>query len=263
MAFAYSLCSSSKGNSTYIGDEKNGILVDAGLSLRSFKQKMDFRGIDYSAVKGIFITHEHTDHIKGLKTIGKLLNVPIYSSRKTIEHLIKNDMLPPGGKAIELNRKVADMGNMGVTSFTTPHDSVHSLGFKMEFTDGKTAVVCTDLGCVTQEVSTNIMGSNFILLESNYDEEMLRMGAYPSFLKQRIRSSVGHLSNENCAKTLVELLQSGTTKFMLGHLSEQNNLPQLAMQCALAELLHAGSELNRDYILSVAKAQSIGEVMEI
>lgn len=263
MAFAYSLCSSSKGNSTYIGDEKNGILVDAGLSLRSFKQKMDFRGIDYTAVKGIFITHEHTDHIKGLKTIGKLLNVPIYSSKKTIELLIKNDMLPLGGKAIEINRKSADMGVMEVTAFTTPHDSVHSLGFKMQFTDGKTAVVCTDLGCVTDEVSAHIMGSDFVLLESNYDEEMLRTGGYPAFLKQRIRSSVGHLSNECCAKTLVELLHGGTTKFMLGHLSEQNNLPQLAMKSALSALLFAGSEINRDYILSVAKVQSIGDIVEI
>ncbi len=263
MAFAYSLCSSSKGNSTYIGDEKNGILVDAGLSLRSFKQKMDFRGIDYSAVKGIFITHEHTDHIKGLKTIGKLLNVPIYSSRKTIEHMIKNDMLPQGGKAIELNKKVADMGDMGVTSFTTPHDSVHSLGFRMQFNDGKVAVVCTDLGCITDEVSQSIMGSNFILLESNYDDQMLKMGAYPPFLKHRISSTVGHLSNVDCAKTLVDLLHSGTTKFMLGHLSEQNNLPQLAMKSALDELIKTGSELNRDYILSVASAQCTGDVVEI
>ena len=263
MAFAYSLCSSSKGNSTYIGDQNTGILVDVGISLRGFKQTMDLRGIEYSAVKGIFITHEHTDHIKGLKTIGKLLNVPIYSSRKTIEHLVEKELLPQGSTAIELKKKVADMGIMGVTAFNTPHDSVHSLGFKMQLADGKTAVVCTDLGCVNQEVSDHIMGSEFVLLESNYEEELLRMGTYPAFLKQRIRSKVGHLSNADCAKTLVQLLQSGTTKFILGHLSEQNNLPQLAMQYALDELLHAGSKLNEDYILSVAKPQSVGEIVEI
>lgn len=263
MAFAYSLCSSSKGNSTYIGDKNSGVLVDAGLSLRSFKQKMDFVGIDYSAVKGIFITHEHTDHIKGLKTIGKLLDVPIFASKKTLQHLIKNDKIPQCGTAVEIKNKTVDMGDFGVTCFNTPHDSVHSLGYKFYFNNGKTAVVCTDLGCVTQEVSENIMGSNFVLLESNYDDNMLMNGQYPQFLKRRICSQTGHLSNEMCSDTLIQLFKSGTTKFMLGHLSENNNRPELAFKSALDAMIKTGGELNKDYILNVAKVQSIGETIEI
>lgn len=263
MAFAYSLCSSSKGNSTYIGSKTSGILIDAGLSLRGFRQKMNFIGIEPSAIKGIFITHEHTDHIKGLKAIGALVGAPIYGSRETIESLIEKNLVPVDAEIYEINKKTVELQDICIHAFSTPHDSVHSLGYTMQFCDGKTAAVCTDLGCVTDEVYASITGKDFVLLESNYDEHMLMFGGYPYMLKKRISSSLGHLSNENCADTLVELLNSGTTKFMLGHLSEQNNQPQLAMRSALDALLKTGAQLGRDYILTVAKAQSAGDIVEI
>lgn len=263
MPFVYSLCSSSKGNSTYIGDQRQGILIDAGLSLRQFTRQLAFHSIDPTAVQAIFITHEHSDHIRGLASIANLLKVPVYGSRETLEWLLNREHIPAGATVMEINRKAAEFAGLSVTAFTTPHDSVHSLGYRITFSNGKTACMCTDLGCVTDEVYQNLCGSDFVLLESNYDEVMLETGSYPWFLKRRIFSENGHLSNRDCAQTLLDLFGNGTTRFLLGHLSEQNNRPEIALQASLSALSKTGAIIGEDYILSVARRQSIGEIIEV
>lgn len=263
MPFAYSLCSSSKGNATYIGCRESGILIDAGLSLRQFKRQLAFHSIEPAAVRAIFVTHEHSDHIQGLFAIADALRVPIYSSRGTIAALLKKQCIPPKSTVVEICKRDAAVGDLCVHAFSTPHDSAHSLGYKITFSTGKTACVCTDLGYVTEEVGQNLECSDFVLLESNYDEAMLESGPYPKFLKQRIFSSQGHLSNPDCADTLVHLFNSGTTKFLLGHLSEQNNRPEIAYATALAQLVKTGAVLGEDYILMVARRQGIGEIIEL
>lgn len=263
MPFVYSLCSSSKGNATYIGEKEHGILVDCGLSLRQFTRQLSFHCIEPSAVQAIFITHEHSDHIRGLTSIASLLKVPIYGSRETLEWLIRREYIPAGTTVHEINRKTAEIGDFCVNAFTTPHDSAHSLGYRIRFGNGHSACMCTDLGCVTQEVFDNLRGSNFVLLESNYDETMLETGSYPWFLKRRIFSENGHLSNSDCAQALLDLFGEGTTRFLLGHLSEQNNRPELAMQASLQALTKTGAVLGEDYQLSVAKRQSLGEIIDV
>ena len=263
MPFVYSLCSSSKGNATYAGDKKSGILIDAGLSLRQLDRQLSLRDIHISAVKAIFITHEHSDHIKGLAAIAAALRVPLYGSRKTIEYLIEKNIIPAGATVYEIRKKTPQVAGITVSAFTIPHDSVHPLGYKLQFESGKSACICTDLGYITDEVYENLYGSDFVLLESNYDDNLLANGPYPHFLKKRIRSHSGHLSNEECAKTILSLFNMGTTKFTLGHLSEQNNRPEIAFAETLSVLSKTGAIINEDYILTVAKQQSLGEAVTL
>ncbi len=263
MEFVYPLCSSSKGNATYVGSRERGILIDAGLSLREFGRQLGLNAISPTAVEAVFVTHEHSDHIGGLSAIAASLKIPIYSARETLTALVKKDCLPPRSTAFEIHLRDVEVGGVHVHAFATPHDSARSYGYKVTFPSGKTVCICTDLGCVTDEVEENLEGSDCVLLESNYDEEMLESGPYPWFLKERILSPRGHLSNHDCAETLVRLFNSGTTKFILGHLSEQNNRPEVAYASALNQLVKTGGILSEDYILKVARRRSIGELMEV
>lgn len=263
MAFIYPLCSSSSGNATYVGDEKNGVLIDAGLSLRALKRSLAFASVDLSAVKAIFVTHEHTDHIKGIKAISQATSAPVFASDKTLSCLLHNGYIAQSIKSKDVLSSSYNQNGIEVTAFKTPHDSVCSVGYKIRFENGKTACVCTDLGCVTDEVYQNLVSSDVVLLESNYDETMLVNGGYPAFLKKRIASSNGHLSNEICASTLIDLFNDGTTKFILGHLSENNNRPEIAFKTAVAALIKTGGILERDFSLSIARKQAIGETVYI
>ncbi len=261
MTSIYSLCSSSKGNCTYIGDQSKGILIDCGIGIRIFTNYMQTYDIAQDALQAIFITHEHTDHIKGLSAILKKWNVPVYASRETLEELVAKDAVSSSANLNEINKRSVCYADMEISAFTTPHDSVHSLGYKLITNEQKQACICTDLGYMPDEVYDNLKGSDFVLLESNYDETMLKMGGYPYFLKQRILSESGHLSNENCTHTLKRLINDGTTNFLLGHLSEQNNLPHLALSSAVDGLSEIGAIHKKDYTLSVAPVRSTGAVV--
>lgn len=253
MVDIYSLCSSSKGNATFVGDKTSGILVDVGISMRDLQWCLGLDDIETNAIKAIFITHEHSDHIKGLSMISRKLGVPIYASRETLEKIIEKDLVSVESNLNEINRLSVCFANLEVSAFTTPHDSAHSLGFCIRTNEQKQLCICTDLGHLSHEVYANLQGSDTVLLESNYDETMLMYGTYPYSLKRRIKSKNGHLSNDDCSKTLVQLLEDGTTKFILGHLSENNNRPEIALEAALRELSNAGATQNKDYILEIAK----------
>ena len=263
MAFYYPLCSSSNGNAGFLGDAQGGILLDAGLSLREFSTALAFRDLSPAVIRGIFITHEHSDHIKGLRSIVSELHVPVYGSCETLEWLIENKYIPAKSTLIEIKKKSVTLADLTVRAFSTPHDSVHSLGYHVDFANGKSACLCTDLGTVTDEVRENLTGCDFVFLESNYDEELLWHGPYPPFLKRRIASDHGHLSNTDCADMLLSLFGGGCTHFLLGHLSETNNRPELAYACALERLSKTGALIGEDYRLSVAKVRSTGDIETI
>lgn len=263
MNFLYPLCSSSKGNCTYIGNRESGIIIDVGLSLKLFLHQLDLINISISAIKGIFITHEHSDHISGLKAIGNHINVPIYASLEVIEHLVKLNKTPTYCKLYEMNNKPIVIDDMQLNSFKTPHDSVGSQCYKLNFSNGKNVAVCTDLGNVTQDVFDNIIYSDIMFMESNYDLKMLEYGSYPRFLKNRISCSKGHLSNEETSKVLAQLFINGTNQFILGHLSEENNNPSLAYNTSVEEIYNQGGKIDRDYSLSIAPKIGLGKIFTI
>lgn len=257
MARVCPLFSSSSGNSVYIKDGDSGILIDAGVSFKSLCQALESAGGSLETLKGICITHEHEDHIKGLKVLLKKTGIPLFASEKTLETLAARDVIPAGARVIATNEK-AQAEDFGILRFATSHDCEGSSGYGIILKDGRKVSVCTDLGVVTDAVRDALKGSDVLLFESNHDVEMLRRGPYPPQLKLRILSDSGHLSNNACASELPAFLESGTTRFILGHLSQHNNMPMLAKTASRTVLAAAGAEENRDYILTVAKPSGNG-----
>lgn len=255
MARFCSLYSSSSGNSTYIGMAEAGVLVDAGVSLKRLREACDYQGIDLETVKAVFVTHEHSDHVKGLKPFLSKYKVPVFSSKKTLEALIKNGCIPAGCDCVEITDS-AEICGISVKAFHTSHDTPVSLGYKFSLPDERQISVCTDLGYVSDEVLRGLMKSDLVLLESNHDLNMLRCGPYPFELKKRIMSDCGHLSNEVCAETAAKLLSGGTTRFVLGHLSHENNTPDKAYAETFSKLDMCGARINIDYTLTVAGDQN-------
>lgn len=256
MARFYPLFSSSSGNCHFIGSPSGGILIDAGASCKKTVAALRQNGIMPEAVRAVFITHDHSDHINGLKVFLKCFNVPVYASAGTVGFLESGGYLPEGAFAHDIGSG-AEVGGFFVTSFKTPHDAVDSVGYKIHTPDGKTCCVCTDLGTVTKEVHGELLGSDLVLLESNYDESMLRNGGYPFYLKKRISSENGHLSNADSSREVRILIENGTRRIILGHLSRENNTPRIA-ENTLLRTLGADFVRNRDYMLMIAPVETPG-----
>ena len=265
MSLIIPLCSSSGGNAVFAGSRSAGVLIDAGCSFRKLRLLLDCCGTGIDAVKAILITHEHIDHIRGLLQITKHTEIPVYASRGTLTYLCNNALVSPRANL----RELSELGNAPVdyiiNSFATPHDSEESVGYTLE-NDGYKIAYCTDLGTVTDEVRRNMFGADLVFLESNYEPELLRKNPnYPHYIKRRIASGIGHLSNSDCGEFLGELINHGTVRFILGHLSRENNTPALAYDNALKRLSGSGlgAVLNRDYTLEIAPVENEGRVVAV
>lgn len=254
-----SLFSSSKANSTYIENNGEGILVDVGCSYKALCEGLKAADRSTENIRAVFITHEHIDHIGGLLQLTKQLDVPIYGSEGTLRAIIEKGKAAATADLRLIDDLEAAPVNMDVFAFRTPHDSAESVGYTFTANDTK-AAICTDLGRVTDEVRAALLGCRFVLLEANYDLEMLtRNLKYPPSLKQRIRSDMGHLSNGDSGSFARELIKSGTVSLMLGHLSRENNTPEIAFGCVSGALAAAGAQVNKDYLLSVAAVCGTGK----
>ena len=245
------LYSGSSGNATYIGDRSGGILVDIGKNAKQTTLALQDMGLSPEHIRAIFLTHEHVDHIAGLRVFANRYHIPVYASLGTLEALDEKGHLQGDFPVFQMSG-TAVVGDLEVRGFHTMHDCAEPMGYTVSMNSGKKVSVATDLGIMTEEVKTAILGSDTILLESNHDLGMLFNGPYPYALKQRISSEFGHLNNDDAASTALDLVRSGTQQILLGHLSSENNLPDLAFQTTSSLLLTEGAKTDRDYRLSVA-----------
>ena len=259
MARFCTLYSGSSGNSTYIGTGTGGILVDAGVSCKALLTALSARDIRPDTIRGLFLTHEHIDHIKGVRVLLKKYAIPLFASRETLEWLADRGELPSTGPVQEISAStVIAAGDMEIRPFATSHDSVGSLGYRISLPDGQELGFATDLGCYTEAVEEGLRGCRTVMLESNYDDGMILVSDYPYYLKRRIQSRSGHLSNSDCAAALPALAQNGTRNFVLGHLSQNNNLGLLAQQASEQALLQAGLERG-DFTLQIANRSQLSQ----
>lgn len=241
-----SIGSGSSGNCHYVGYKDTNILIDAGLSGKRITKSLDEINIDADKLNGIFITHEHSDHIKGVGVLSRKYDLPIFVNYKTW-NAIKEKI----GKVKEENIKIFEndkkyaIGDMEIKPFSITHDAVDPVGFKMF--DGKESIsVATDIGHISDNIRNNLIGSKLVVLESNYDKEMLLMGSYTYTLKKRVMSDIGHLSNEDAAKFTVDLIKNGTENILLAHLSRENNFPALAFETSNHILTENGMRIGKD-----------------
>lgn len=229
------LYSGSAGNATYIRVGQTELLIDAGKSARTLCASLKAIGTDISHIRAVFLTHEHSDHTKALEMLTKKMPLPIHTTRGSAPGVCADPQNPLYGCLCTHPPIFTEqIGEVRLTSFPTPHDSRESVGYRLEFEDDegishKIGYV-TDIGCVTAAIRENILGCESVVLECNHDPEMLWAGRYPAYLKERIYSRYGHLSNPDCAAFCAELAQNGTRHIMLAHLSRENNLPELAYQ---------------------------------
>ena len=218
--------SGSGGNCLMLSDGDTRLLIDAGISMRRVESALRQAGITMGDIDGVLITHEHSDHISGLKMLLKHHALPVYAPRTVAARLcgiipaaIERMHVIPVGAAFAV-------GCVRVRAFHTPHDTDESVGYRVEG-EGCFAIA-TDMGCVTQEILDGLLGADTVLIESNHDTQMLCYGRYPASLKRRILSDRGHLSYADCALLARRLAEAGTSTVVLGHLSRENNRPELA-----------------------------------
>ncbi|NLX93408.1 MAG: MBL fold metallo-hydrolase [Clostridiales bacterium] len=252
MARFCSLFSSSSGNCTYIGGASGGILIDVGVSAKRTAAALLDIGVDICSIGAIFITHEHSDHVNGLRVFAGAHGIEVYTSGGTLQALEEKNILTEKYAVSVIPHSGVEACGMLVTPFSTSHDSKESVGYLVKTPDGRSIAIATDTGIVTDDTMQALLGCDMVMLESNHDVRMLESGPYPYFLKRRVLSNQGHLSNEVCADTAQALLGSGTTRFVLGHLSKQNNFPDLAYQATSSAFCKAGAQEGVDFILTVA-----------
>lgn len=259
----YPICSSSKGNCTYVSDEKTGLLIDAGFGIRNLCKYLNSASFSCQNIKAIFITHEHTDHISGLCSIIKNLRIPIFASNGTNNALLNKNKIYSEIKLHEIKEnKPIYIDDFEINAFPTPHDCTQGLGFCI-YNNNKKFSICTDIGHVTSIIKEKLIGSDLILLESNYDSNLLQISPYPHHLKKRIMSNLGHLSNDNAAKLIKYLIHNGVNNFLLGHLSQMNNTPDLALQTTRSYLMKYDLKINNDYLLNVAPIRNNNLIYEV
>ena len=226
------IASGSNGNCYYIGNENEAVLIDAGISHRQFLIRMEEKQLDVSKVKAIFISHEHIDHVRGARVIFKKLNIPIYFTKKTLENTHDNS------KPLEYNFFESDMpiliGEIEVHPFTKNHDAIEPCSFRV-INNNVHVGVLTDIGKPCQNVIAHVKQCDALFIEANYDEKMLWHGAYPAYLKKRVASDDGHLSNEQACKLVADHSNGKLKYIFLSHLSAQNNTRELAL-CAFEQL---------------------------
>lgn len=250
--------SGSSGNCSYVSNGTDAVLIDAGIGIRRLKRYMREYGLKTSLLRGLLITHDHADHIKAAGYVSNDLNLKVFTTAEIHEGMRHNyhtmrkvesvhDVNIEKGVTFELGT------TLKVTAFPLPHDATDNVGYFIESADGETFCVMTDIGAPTEEVNTYIGKANYLMIEADFDAEMLRTGPYPQYLKKRITSGIGHLSNDQTAQVLADNFHEGLRHVWLCHLSEQNNHPELARKTVEQKLRQYGIIAGVDFELDVLK----------
>lgn len=246
-----SFLSSSSGNSTFVTDGCTNILIDCGAAGSYIEKCLCRLGTDGSGLSGIFITHAHTDHIAAAGVLSRKFDLPLYATADTFAKGARQI-----GTVKDSNLCTIKPGQdipieaLTVHAFTIPHDAEGSVSYTIADKESKLGIA-TDSGCITEEILQNLKGCFAVIVESNHDVNMLKHGSYPYRLKRRILGESGHLSNEMCGQLCAELAKYGTRAFWLGHLSDKNNLPDLAYSCVSRILTENGITVGGDVSLNV------------
>lgn len=251
------LFSGSSGNSIYIGGSRGGILVDIGVSAKRCGYALSRIGVPPESIKAVFVTHEHYDHVAGVRVFASRYKIPVFAAPAVLEEMRFAGIANNTVKSYEIN-KVLDFDGIIAETFENSHDSAACIGYKFTMPDGWKISVCTDTGYITDDAKITLAGTDLIFLESNHEIAMLENGPYPYHLKKRILSARGHLSNFAAGEFAKELIQGGTTRFVLSHLSRENNVPEIARQTAVNALSEIGAKENIDYRLFVSKPENDG-----
>lgn len=234
-----SIASGSSGNCIYIGTEKTHLLIDAGISGKKIEQGLENLGICFSDLNGILITHEHSDHIKGLGVLERKYPAPMYmteGTRKELANMSQIGAIPWERQNTVRDGEAFSVGDIQIVPIAVSHDAAEPVAYRFE-AGGRSLAVITDLGGYNEELTKRLGGLHVILLEANYDFGMLQAGSYPYPLKQRIHGLKGHLSNEDAGRLVYEIWNGGLHHVLLGHLSKENNMPLLAYETIRSELL--------------------------
>lgn len=253
-----SLASGSSGNCYYLGTDSYGMLIDAGIGIRTIKKSLKDINVPLESIHAIFVTHDHADHIKCVGCLGEKYNIPVYATRKTHAGINKNycvrEKLSSCVRYIEKG-ETCILKDFRISAFEVPHDGTDNVGYCIE-ADGKVFSFLTDIGHITPVAGLHICKANYLVLEANYDEEMLRTGTYPAHLKERIKGPNGHLSNSEAATFLADNYNEKLKYVWLCHLSKDNNHPELAYKTVEMKLREKGIVVGKDVQIIALKRNS-------
>lgn len=258
--------SGSSGNCYYLYTETEGVIIDAGLGMRTLKKYFNDYGLSMTGINAILITHDHADHVKSVGSISSELCLPVYSTGDVLHGIDENycvrKKIRPGYERYIEHGETFCIGELMITCFHVPHDSTDNVGYRIKYED-VTFCLITDAGHVTEEMKPFIAEANYLVLEANYELEKLLQGPYPQYLKDRIVSGNGHLSNVECGKAIAENASPLLKHVWLAHLSEENNHPELARKTVEKVLREYGLIAGKDFLLDVLKRRTPSEVHQL
>jgi phosphoribosyl 1,2-cyclic phosphodiesterase len=258
-----SLSSGSSGNCYYVGNEFQGILIDAGISAASIRKFLKSMDISMQTIMGVLVTHNHIDHIRGLQVLTRKNSLPAFTTRKIWESILspQRQISTDCVREIPLQQKF-NIAGFDIEAFPVCHDAPETIGFHICYGDRKVTIV-TDLGHICETSSPYIKKANLLVIESNYDEDMLVNGSYPYYLKARIKSDHGHLGNHQTSAFLADNLNDNLSHICLAHLSKNNNTPEKALQTINQTFSESGINLNANFKISVLNRSIPGDMISL
>lgn len=261
-----SLGSGSSGNCYLLLSSEGGILIDAGIGVRHIKKVLHTYGYSLDIIKAVFVTHDHADHIKAVGVLANDYDIPIYATAPVHEGINRNYCVT--SKLTEKHIRYVEKGqgmhflNFDITPFEVPHDSTDNVGYMIRY-DDKTFCMITDAGHVTDDIRKAVSEANYLILEANHDEDMLKMGPYPAYLKGRIMGDHGHLCNNEAGKLLAESVSEKMRHVWLCHLSEENNHPELCKKTVFSILRSYGIIAGKDFEVEILKRRTPSQAYEL